>query len=50
MNKSKKTSPINNLESVQYIFCVECENYFVLSVRILLNVKVELKSKIHLFK
>ena len=26
MNKSKKTSPINNLESVQYIFCVECEN------------------------
>lgn len=26
MFKSKKTSPVNNLESVQYIFCVECEN------------------------
>lgn len=26
MSKSKKTSPVNNLESVQYIFCVECEN------------------------
>ena len=26
MYKAKKTSPINNLESVQYIFCVEYEN------------------------
>ena len=26
MYNKKKTSPINNLESVQYIFCVECEN------------------------
>ena len=26
MYKAKKTSPINNLESIQYIFCVEYEN------------------------
>ena len=26
MYEVKKTSPINNLESIQYIFCVECEN------------------------
>lgn len=26
MQTIKKTSPINNLESIQYIFCLECDN------------------------
>lgn len=26
MYELKKTSPINNMESIQYMFCVECDN------------------------
>ena len=26
MQTTKKTSPINNMESIQYMFCVECGN------------------------
>lgn len=26
MQTTKKTSPINNMESIQYMFCVECDN------------------------
>lgn len=26
MYELKKTSPINNMKSIQYIFCVECED------------------------
>ena len=26
MQTTKKTSPINNMVSIQYMFCVECDN------------------------